>query len=281
MSEDLAPWVALSLIVGGKTIDRLLAHFGTLTAVLDARESDLRAVPRIGPKLAATIRAVDLDRTRTDIQSWQAAGIEILRRHDPGYPALLRACEDAPPVLFRRGRPNPDQTVAIVGTRDPSPDGLQYARDAAAHLVECGWWIASGMALGIDTAAHRSALDAGGNTIGVLGNGVRTVYPPENAALFSRVLALLSETHPTSPPTSPALVARNRITSGISRAVIIVEAGPTSGSLHAARFARQQGRLVYAIANSYEGNQQLIADGAVPLDPGMGGRDFGLDVNFS
>jgi DNA processing protein len=140
------------------------------------------------------------------------------------------------------------------------------------------------MALGIDTAAHRGALDTGGNTIGVLGSGVRTVYPPENTTLFSRVLAqgaLLSEAHPTSPPTSPALVARNRITSGISRAVIIVEAGPTSGSLHAARFARQQERLVYAVANSCEGNQQLIADGALPLDPGMGGRDFGLNMNFS
>jgi DNA processing protein len=277
MTDDLISWVALSLILGGKTIDRLLTHFGSIDAVICASEADLQAVPRIGPKLSAAIRAIDLERTRAAVQSWLADGIDILRRDDPGYPALLRACDDAPPILFRRGTANPDQTIAIVGTRSPSAAGRRYAHEAAATLAARGWWIASGMALGIDTAAHRGALDAGGSTIGVLGCGIRTIYPPENTALFAQVRqagALLSEVHPDSAPNSSALVARNRITSGISRAVIIVEAGATSGSLHAARFARQQGRLVYTVDTDHDGNRQLLAEGAQPLDPNAGGNDL-------
>jgi DNA processing protein len=280
---ELVQWVALSLIpnLGSRTMANLLDHFGSLDAVLEASEPDLRAVPRIGPRLAAAIRSVDLARTQQDIAAWLADGISIVLRAGhptPGsvpYPAALAGLPDAPPVLFLRGTvtPGDQRGVALVGTRRPTPESRALAATLAAALVAHGWTVISGLADGIDAAAHGGALRAGGRTLAVLGCGVRTIYPPGSGGLASRILAhgaLLSETHPDAPPNSPALVARNRLISGLSRAVIIIEAGDTSGSLHAARFAQAQGRAVYAIDNGAPGNQQLLAGGAVPLPPDPG-----------
>jgi DNA processing protein len=268
-------WVALSLIpnLGSRTIASLLDHFGSLETVFEASESDLQAVPRIGPKLAAAIRAVDLARTRQEIEAWQADGITILLRYNgPAYPAALAALPDAPPVLFHRGiiGPGDQYAVAIVGTRRPAAATRELAATLGETLAAQGWTVISGLAAGIDTAAHEGALRGGGRTLAVLGCGVRAVYPAANRALAARICqhgALLSETHPDAAPDSPALVARNRLISGLSRAVIVVEAGETSGSLHAARFARAQGRAVYAIDNGSPGNLRLIGDGAVLLPP--------------
>jgi DNA processing protein len=140
----------------------------------------------------------------------------------------------------------------------------------AGAMAARGWTIVSGLAAGIDSAAHWGALRAGGRTLAVLGCGARAVYPPQNAGLAAQVIqqgALLSEVRPDAPPSSPALVARNRLISGLSRAVIVVEAGGTSGSLRTARFAHAQGRRVYAVEYAEAGNRQLIADGARPLAP--------------
>jgi DNA processing protein len=271
--SDLALWVALSLIpgLGGRTFDRLLARFGTLDAVLIASEPDLRAVPGIGPTLSAAIRAIDLARTRQEIAAWQADGIAILTREDAQYPEPLRRTEDAPPVVFWRGHPFPgDPAVALVGTRWPSAAAGQLAGQLAETLAAQGWLIVSGLAAGIDTAAHWGALRAGGRTVAVLGSGVQAIYPPQNADLAARILergALLGETHPLAPPSSPALVARNRLISGLSRAVIVVATEDRGGSLHTTRFAQQQGRPVYAVDNQCAGNRQLLADGARPLAP--------------
>jgi DNA processing protein len=284
MAGDLAQWVALCLVpgLGAKTIERLLAHFGSLDAILAAEVDALIAVPRIGPKLAAAIWAIDLDGIRAAIQAWQADGITILLRapvdpQDP-YPARLLALDDAPPVLFRRGTmlAGDAQAVAVVGARQPPAPAHDFAATLAAELARRGWCIVSGLAAGIDTAAHTGALHAGGRTLAVLGCGVRAPYPPSNVALAAQIVqqgALFSEQHPDAAPNSPALVARNRLISGLSRAVFVVEAGSASGSLHAARFARSQGRPVYTLATSAAGNRRLIAQGAHPLPPDFSAWD--------
>jgi DNA processing protein len=271
----LAQWVALSLIprLGSQTLARLLDRFGSLGAVLAASDGDLQTVPRVGPRLAAAIQAVDLARTQQEIAAWQADGIAIgLHKDGPPYPDALAALPDAPPVLFLRGtlRPEDTQAVAIVGTRRPAVASHKLAAALAGMLAALGWTVVSGLAEGIDTAAHEGALRSGGRTLAVLGCGVRTIYPPANGALAARIIhqgAVLSETHPDAAPDSPALVARNRLISGLGRAIVIIEAGEASGSLHAARFARAQGRVVYAVDNGSPGNQRLITDGASPLPP--------------
>ncbi len=259
--------VALSLIpgLGGKTLARLLDHFGSLDSILCATLDDLQAVERVGPKLAAAIRGIDLARTEAQIAAWHAAGIAILQRGAAEYPSALAVSEDAPPILFRRGVDVGERCVAVVGTRQPTPDARQFAFMLSAALAERGWAVISGLAAGIDTAAHTGAVEGKGMTAAVLGCGVRVVYPPENAKLSARILqhgALLSEVSPDSPPNTSALVARNRLISGLSRAVIVVQAGPASGSMHAARFARSQDRIVYAVQNGSEGNEGLINGGA-------------------
>ena len=286
MTADLTQWVALSLIpnVGGRTLATLLDHFDTLDAILAANESELRAVRGIGPKLAAAILAVDVDHTAAEIAAWQADGIAILRP-TPGcatYPAALAALPDAPPVLFQRGGlvTSDARAVAIVGTRHPAPADYDLASTIAFELAQLGWTIVSGLATGIDAAAHWGALRAGGRTVAVLGSGINVIYPPQNADLAALIsaknstrCALFSEIHPESPPNSPALVARNRLISGLSHAIIVVAAGTTSGSLHAARFARAQGRLVYAVDTDLDGNRRLLADGARPLPPDFAAWD--------
>jgi DNA processing protein len=272
----LVQWVALSLIpnLGQRTITSLLDHFGTFDAVFAANTDDLQAVPRIGPKLAAAIRSVDLAQTRQEIAAWQADGIVILLHADGApYPAALAALPDAPPVLFQRGTLDPGAqraAAAVVGTRHPSAAARALADALGGALAAQGCTLVSGLAAGIDTAAHQGALCAGGRTIAVLGCGVRSIYPLGNLRLAAQIVthgALLSETHPDAAPNGPALVARNRLISGLSRVLIVVEAGESSGSLHAARFARDQGRIIFAVDSGAPGNARLIAGGARPLDP--------------
>ncbi len=262
--------VALALIpgLGGKTLSRLIDHFGSLAAIHAASVSDLRAVPRIGPKMSAAIQAIDLDRTRADIRLWQSSGVSILFQGEPPYPPLLTGLDDAPPILFCRGDVTPDatNTVALGGTRHPSAASSQLAFSLAGLLSECGWTIVSGLAAGIDAAAHRGALH--GHTFALLGSGVLAPYPPENIPLANQIIhvgALLSEVHPTAAPNSSALVSRNRLITSISRALIVIEAGATSGSMHAVRFASAQGRPVYAVENAC--NHHLFAAGARPVSP--------------
>ena len=270
-SDDttLAQWVALSLIphLGSQTIARLLDHFDSLDAVLSASAAELKTVSGIGPKLAAAIRAADVPATRAALADWLAEGIAVVQRDQPDYPAVLRGLPDAPAVLFWRGtlEPQDARAIAIVGTRRPTLRAQQTAEALAAHFAGRGWTVVSGLAAGVDALVHAAALACGGRTLAVLGSGVRVVYPPANAPLADRVLArgaLLSESHPDAGPSASALVARNRIISGLSRAVIVVEAGPDSGSLHAARFARSQGRPVFAVRCAAPGNARLLAEGA-------------------
>ena len=274
-NRSLAQWVALSLIphLGSQTIARLLDRFGSLEAVLGADAAALRSVYGVGPKLAAAIGAADVSAIEAALASWLADGIAVAQRDQPDYPAALRALPDAPLVLFWRGTmaAADERAVAIVGTRHPTVQARQTAEALAAQAAAHGWTVVSGLAAGIDALAHQAALARGGRTLAVLGSGVRVVYPFAHGALAAEVMArgaLLSETHPDASPSAPALVARNRIISGLSRAVIVVEAGPESGSLHAARFARAQGRPVLAVRSAAPGNARLLAEGVQTIGPG-------------
>ncbi|HEX6324482.1 MAG TPA: DNA-processing protein DprA [Vicinamibacterales bacterium] len=192
------------------------------------------------------------------------------------YPAWLRMVPDPPPVLWARGGLSVlEQTsVAIVGSRSASQYARQVARALAAGLAEAGIVVTSGMARGVDGAAHEASLAAGGRTIAVLGTGIDVVYPAEHAALAERIAAsglLLTELPPGTPPLRGHFPRRNRIISGLSRAVVVVEASEKSGSLITARMALEQGREVMAVPGSVlygrnSGAHALIKDGAMPVE---------------
>lgn len=195
---------------------------------------------------------------------------------DSRYPAWLRMVADPPPVLWVRGDPGVfDQpSVAIVGSRAASPYAIAVARRLAAGLAGAGVAVTSGMARGVDGAAHAACLAAGGRTIAVLGTGVDVAYPPEHRELAERIAnagVLVSELEPGAPPNAWHFPRRNRIISGLSRAVVVVEASEKSGSLITARLALEQGREVMAVPGSVlygqnRGAHALIKDGATPVE---------------
>jgi DNA processing protein len=212
------------------------------------------------------------DRAASAIRRAAAGGITALTWSDRSYPAALAAIADPPFVLWTRGvvgaldRP----AVAMVGSRAASPYGLAVAERLAADLAERGIVVVSGLARGVDSAAHRGALAGGGPTIAVLGSGADVIYPPEHASLARDIAAtglVLSELVPGTPPLKPFFPLRNRIISGLSRAVVVIEAGEKSGSLITARSALDQGRDVLAVPGNVlssrnRGAHALLRDGA-------------------
>jgi DNA processing protein len=209
---------------------------------------------------------------RSALNRGAAGGLAPVFWHDASYPVALTSIIDPPPVLWTRGsvdvlrRPS----VAIVGARAASPYGLSVAAKLAADLAAAGLVVISGMARGVDSAAHRGALDAVGTTVAVLGSGVDVIYPPEHAALAESIAAsglLVSELVPGTPPLPQFFPLRNRIISGLSRAVVVIEAGERSGSLITARMALEQGRDVLAVPGNVlsgrnRGAHGLLRDGA-------------------
>ena len=267
-----AHWVALSLIpgVGGTTARKLVERLGTIEAVFEVDTADLTSVPRITPDIAQRIRQTSLENVEAEIMSWEDEGITVLTPGDEDYPPLLRAVSDAPVVLFVQGhvRSSDARAVAIVGARQPSERGQRISQQLAEGLAARGWTIVSGLAAGVDTSAHRGALAASGRTLAVLGSGLRVIHPRENAELAQEIVkrgALLSELHPATPPRGQQLMARDRIISGLARAVIVIEGGEKSGSLDTAAKARKQSRPVLAVPGS-PGTDQLIASGARRID---------------
>jgi DNA processing protein len=187
--------------------------------------------------------------TADQIASWEAEGIRLVSLLDPDYPENLRAAHDRPPLIFVAGelRPEDARSVAVIGSRKASDQALATARAIAQHLNEAGFTVASGLAAGIDTAAHLAALDRGGRTIAVIGTGLRHAYPPENAGLQRRIAAdcaVVSQFWPDDPPTRRSFPMRNAVMSGITLATVIVEASHTSGTRVQARLALAQGRPV-------------------------------------
>ncbi len=220
--------------------------------------------------MAQQILAAPINQLENELLSLNDEGIDLLTWDDARFPTRLRPLPDAPMVLFMRGalKRADDHAVAIVGTREPTRSAVEAAHTIGRELAARGFTIVSGLALGIDTAGHRGAIETG-RTIAVLGSGIRFIHPKENVELTEDIIgcgAILSELHPNTPPKGQNLMARDRIISGLSRAVIVIEAGEKSGSLDTASKAKKQGRLVYAVPGS-AGTDQLIASGAHRVDP--------------
>jgi len=270
MTEQDA-WILLNAIPG---VCPRTAHRST--AALRAPQP-LRAAPRDHRRELATEavarRIVDF-RQQYDPQTLrdQAAsvGARILALSDPDYPAALRTIPDPPLALYVRGRIPPDVAVAVVGTRSPSQDGVEVAYTMALDLGASGVCVLSGLARGIDAAAHRGALEADGVTVAVLGCGIDRVWPPEHAPLARFIQeqgGLLSEYPPGTPALRHHFPARNRILAGLAQAVVVVEARSRSGALITAEFALEFGREVFAVPGSVlnprtQGTHQLLRDGA-------------------
>lgn len=260
--------------IGPRLQSLLLNRFGSAMQIFAASGSELLAIDGIGAKLSAELtRGRDLAGARRELERSAALGIELLWSGDSGYPVNLSKIHDPPPVLYAKGRPAPEDAlaVAIVGSRRCTHYGRQQAEKFASALARAGVTIVSGLARGIDAAAHRGALSAGGRTLAVCAPGLAHLYPPEHRELADEVIAsgaLLSES-PVDRGAQPGLFPqRNRIIAGLSLGVLIVEAGRKSGALHTARHANEQGRDVFALPGrvdslASEGCHNLIRDGAI------------------
>ena len=259
--------------IGPITLTRLLEFFGgDPRRVLAADESELHRVEGVGPRRATSIRRADRVPLEEMLDLCQRHAISILTPADPVYPIALRHIPDPPAVLFMRGelRPEDALSIAMVGTRHPSQYGSQIATRLAEGLASAGLTIVSGLARGIDACSHEGAIAAGGRTLAVLGSGLLEIYPPEHARLAERIVAsgaILSEMPPLAKPLSEAFPRRNRIVSGLSLGVIVVEAGDRSGTMITARHAAEQGREVLAVPGrltdrTAHGTLRLIRDGA-------------------
>lgn len=275
--DDRAYWVAFNRVsgIGPARITALLEACDSLEAAWRAPIQQLRAA---GIDRRTIERLLDARRTLDVEKEWQrvaGAGVQALTWEDAGYPEALRTIDAAPPVLYVAGAlyPEDEPAVAIVGTRHASAYGREVAHTLATALARHGVTVVSGLALGIDTCAHRAALDAGGRTIAVLGSGVDQIYPQQNRELARAIMrsgAVISDYALGVRPEAGNFPPRNRIISGLSRAVIIVEAGKRSGALITASFAADQSRELYAVPGSIlhpgsVGCNQLIQQGAAPL----------------
>jgi DNA processing protein len=186
----------------------------------------------------------------SDIAAWDAAGMHLVTVLDPGYPDNLRAVHDRPPLIFVAGalQATDARAIAVIGSRQASPLGLNAAGAVSEHLVQSGFTVVSGLAAGVDTAAHTAALQAGGRTLAVLGTGLARCYPPQNAALQRQLAdrcAVISQFWPDTPPSRHSFPQRNAVMSGLSLATVIVEAARTSGARIQARRALAHGRPVF------------------------------------
>jgi len=269
---DKTYWVALATTtgIGPRTFAALVERFGSPKKVFRATEEELTEVPRVNAEIAALIRACDFDQIENELYALGRDGISVLTLDDDDYPANLALIHDAPPVLFMRGglSAQDDRAVAIVGTREASKWGQRVATELARGLGNRGWTIVSGLARGIDTAAHLGALE--GRTLAVLGSGIRVIHPKENESLAEKIAqghgAVLSEFSPNTPPQGRNLMTRDRVISGLARGTIVVQAEKDSGSMDTASRARKQSRLVLAVRGGGAGAEQLLRTGAFEID---------------
>ncbi|MBD9398647.1 DNA-processing protein DprA [Pseudomonas sp. PDM11] len=263
--------------LGPKRFRKLLSAFDSASAALSAPASAWRS---LGLPLACSEarRSPEIrERARLALEWLQVPGQHLVMWDEPRYPALLAEIPDAPPLLFVAGDPMllERPQLAMVGSRRASRPGLDTAHSFARSLARGGFVITSGLALGIDGAAHQGALDANGHTVAVLGTGLQCLYPTRHKRMAQDIIerggALVSELPLDSPPQAANFPRRNRIISGLSLGVLVVEASPSSGSLITARLAAEQGREVYAIPGSIhhpgaKGCHQLIRDGATLVE---------------
>jgi len=274
-APDLVPTVRLALVsgVGPRIRKSLIEWFGSAEAVLAAPPSELRRVRGVGQELSRRIaEATEQIDVEAEIELCREHDIDIIVESHENYPRLLREIPDPPGVLFMQGELLPQDaiSIAVVGSRHASHYGLRQAERLAGELTRAGLTVVSGMARGIDGKAHRGALAAAGRTVAVLASGLLNVYPPEHQVLARQIVssgALLSEAPLRSPPQSGTFPQRNRLISGLSLGVIVVEAADRSGALITARHAMEQGREVFAVPGQVDrrgsrGCHRLIRDGA-------------------
>ena len=266
--------VILNLIQGLGTvrIRSLMDHFGSAVEIMNQPAYSLQKVPGIGSHLAGAIRRWEELEYREEFRLIENLGVTIMTIFDPDYPANLREIYDPPVVLYLKGNliPEDKPALAVVGSRRASHYGLQTAQKISHQLAARGFTVVSGLARGIDTRAHRGALQAGGRTIAVLGSGLGNIYPPENGELAKEISgsgAVISEFPIRAIPDRQNFPLRNRVVSGLSLGVLVVEAAQRSGALITARLAMEQGRMVMAVPGridsfSARGTNSLIQDGA-------------------
>lgn len=259
--------------IGPITLNRLLAELGgDPRTVLTTSPRQLERVKGVGPAISGTIASwpehFDLDR---ELERMARASTEFITTRDDGYPRLLREIPDPPIGLYRKGKYAFDRpSIAIVGSRRTTLYGQSVAKKLGAQLGQLGFCVVSGLARGIDTAAHEGALSVGGRTAAVLGCGIDIIYPPENLELYRRIEAegaILSEFPFGRRADRQSFPMRNRVVAGICEAVVVVESDVNGGSMITARFAGEQGRLIYAVPGRIDqatshGCHQLIRDGA-------------------
>jgi DNA processing protein len=272
---DKLPWLGLRSIpgVGLVLAQRLLQRFGGPAAVFQASFRDLVTVKGITPPLAQAILGFrDWDQLEAQLAQLAAQGAEMITRDDPRFPVRLLEIPYPPPFLFIKGTlaPADDLAVAMVGTRGASYYGLKAGRRLAGALAARGVTVVSGLARGIDTAAHQGALEMGGRTLAVLGCGLDVVYPPENQELYQEIPehgALVTEFPLKTPPEARNFPIRNRLISGLALGVVVIEAGVKSGTAITVRYALDQGREVLAVPGPIDsptsvGPHRLIQEGA-------------------
>jgi len=274
-SVDIEKWLKLIRAdgVGPATFAKLLKHFGTIDCVLGSSVSELTQVASIGARSAGQIaRTTDKFDAEAELELAEKLGVWVIHLQDSRYPTLLRKIYDPPPVLYIKGTlgKSDDLGIAIVGSRRCSVYGSEQAGRFAHLLASAGFTIVSGMARGIDTAAHQGALAAGGRTIAVQGCGLANIFPPENKKLFGLITesgACISELPLRYEPLSENFPPRNRIIAGLSLGTIVIEAGLNSGALITARSALENNREVMAVPGKIDsplsrGANRLIKQGA-------------------
>lgn len=274
-ADETTAALCLNLVsgVGPRIYAELIDAFGTPSKVLSADPAKLREIPGVGAKLVRSIvTAHETVNVEEQISICENNDIQILNPNSKQYPIRLNEIYDPPSILFAQGDiiPADNVAIAIVGSRHATNYGIKTAERLARGLAMAGVTIVSGLARGIDAAAHRGALEAGGRTLAVLGGGHLRLYPPEHSELAREITnqgAVLTESLPESAPKSGSFPRRNRIVSGLSLGVIVVEAAQRSGALISARLASEQGRDVFAVPGRIDsrmsrGCHQLLKDGA-------------------
>ena len=244
--------------VGPKTFQMLTMHFGATENILRAEVDELASLPRISAEKAKKIVEAEkhLEEAGETLTELDRQGVNVMTLMDEDYPGSLTQLSDPPPLFYYKGKFEPEATprVAVVGTTQASQEGLRYAADIAGRLSELGVTVVSGLARGIDTAAHLATLNSNGKTYAALGSGFDRIYPPENGRLAELVAengVLLSEFLPETPVSVGNLMSRNRIVVGLSQGVIVVEMRQEnldrSGSMNAILRAHQQEKPVYIV----------------------------------
>ncbi|MFH0960880.1 MAG: DNA-processing protein DprA [Pseudomonadota bacterium] len=275
-NSNVRDWLALERIplVGPLTIAKLVDAFGCPREILKANARSIRLRTGLSERLSNSISCFKPESTEIerDLATLEQLNARVLTRWDEGYPKNLKDIYDPPALLFVRGSllPVDTEAVAVVGTRNPTRYGVELAKSITGHLVRSNFTVVSGLARGIDTTCHLSALKAGGRTIAVLGCGLDISYPRENESLIERIVesgAVISEFRPGTAPLKTNFFRRNRIVSGLSRAVVVVQASRKSGSLITASHALDQNRDVFAVPGNVtdersRGPHYLIKQGA-------------------